>query len=508
MSLIHNKSEKYKKCNFDSQLKRIISNHRNIKEDNKSIILDITYKLFTHNNKDKDKNKNKIKIIETPFINNYKYRNKKIDIKLHTDFNIKKFHNLKEKKAKSNSELMKKNKINKINSIIININNSQYNKTNNSSFRKKANSNTKEKNKDNKNKNRNDDYFYDFTMKNKQINYFNLYYTNIYKNKNKTNYHKIKLDKNYIRDKLNFGESFKKPIKIKTNIIDSKIKKRKYIKKNNSEKLYSKSINKESNNNNTLLNSLNTINNIYKYKNILNSTQKKNKTAENNYIEKWQLINGVNVEKKYSLSNIHSKKNLKKIPKNLGKNISFSYRKYNKTDKNYNIKMKNENINTEINEDYNLIDDYECNLLNNKKWKKGSEKKIYLENKMKSNKNNNNINNNDNSFNISNVAENENEEVYNDNLINNKKDLIENLNAIIERKKREIDLLNVMKFTSKIYNSNKEIDNLNYNNDKNDKNKNYNNNNQNMNNNENENDYNNKFLNNKLLNITLYSLSL
>ena len=189
MSLIHNKSEKYKKCNFDSQLKRIISNHRNIKEDNKSIILDITYKLFTHNNKDKDKNKNKnkIKIIETPFINNYKYRNKKIDIKLHTDFNKKKIHNLKEKKAKSNSELMKKNKINKINSIIININNSQYNKTNNSSFRKKANSNTKEKNKDNKNKNRNDDYFYDFKMKNKQINYFNLYYINIYKNKNKTN---------------------------------------------------------------------------------------------------------------------------------------------------------------------------------------------------------------------------------------------------------------------------------------------------------------------------------
>ena len=37
---------------------------------------------------------------------------------------------------------------------------------------------------------------------------------------------------------------------------------------------------------------------------------------------------------------------------------------------------------------------------------------------------------------------------------------IDNLNKIIERKKREIDLLNVMKFTTEIYNSNKKIDNF------------------------------------------------
>ena len=84
-------------------------------------------------------------------------------------------------------------------------------------------------------------------------------------------------------------------------------------------------------------------------------TNKKTKTAEKNYLEKWQLINRINIDKKYSLSYIHSKKSLTKLPNNfitLGKNNTLSQRHNN--NKINNIKIINTDIynNTEISEDH------------------------------------------------------------------------------------------------------------------------------------------------------------
>ena len=172
-----------------------------------------------------------------------------------------------------------------------------------------------------------------------------------------------------------------------------------------------------------------------------NMTHKKMKTAEKNYLEKWQLMNNVNIEKKYSLSYINSKKQITKIPQKLNsfeKNNAFSQRQKKTLNNNYfgqnynNIKV----VNTEINED-------------NKK------KDYFLDKTLQKNKKHNNFEseNKKNSENkINNIINN------NDNIVENKINEIENLNKIIERKKREIDLLNVMKFTSSIYNSKKRID--------------------------------------------------
>ena len=491
MSLIHHKSQIYKRCSLDSQLEKTqLMTKSNIKTDNRSILFDITYKLFSQSNKNNQKNK--IKKIETPLINKYKYKNKTIGITINTDINKKKLLKLREKQLKINSEFLKKKKINKVNSLIIKVNNSQENKANiktNNSFRKIINYNLKETNNNNSNNNnKKDNYFYDFTFKKKKINYFNSFNDNTYKNNKKTNnIHKIKskLDNNDIKEKLIFNNSLKNPIKIKTNIMTDKIKKKVFIKKNNSTKLYSsKTINKELNYNynNRILNNLNTVkkneitnnNNLYNNNNIINSNKKKNKTAEKNYIEKWQFINGVNIDKKTSLSHNHSKKSTF-FKKTLGKNNSFSYRRQKQKDlinldffkEKYNmnnIKEINKKIHTEINEDihgHGLYDDFESQILNNNKYTFKIEKGN-LDSWISSENNNNN-----NKLNFDNKCDTiDYEEEYNnnnnnndsDNVINYKKNIIENLNKIIERKKREIDLLNMVKFTTKICKNNKEID--------------------------------------------------
>ena len=296
--------------------------------------------------------------------------------------------------------------------------------------------------------NKNLEYFYDYSLTKNDItenefkknsNFFNSYYLSTFNTMKINNYKKIKikLNKKNIRDKLNLGFSSKKPIKIKRNL---EKKNKSYITKKNSEKSFiNKSINNESKHSNIFMNkhfyskSFNTTKKISKNKNFLNLTQKDNKIAEKNYLEKWQLMNGIKIDKKHSLSYINSKKK-SKIPQNyliLEKNNAFSQRqRKNKSIDSINfqkINEANENIynKTEINKKFeNHID-----IFKNK-------------NNEKNNKNNEIIFNNTNlSINHSNEIENQQE--YND----------ENINKIIKRKKREIDLLNVMKFTSKLNNT-------------------------------------------------------
>lgn len=442
MNLIYRNSfieKRHSKSKLDKT--SLTSNTSLINLENRSIIFDATYNLFKKiKNKSKSKNVNnkiKIKKIETSNITKNKYRNKTTNLRTYTDISNK------TKKLKHGSIYNKK--LNKINSIIININNSQINKT---SFR----NNTNEKNY--KNNDNNENYFYDFSLSKIKIKEYEFknniknYYNNTYNVGNKNNNYykkKIKLNKNHIKEKLNFNLSQKKPIKIKTNIVNNKIKNKSYIQKNkNIDNTFNKSINNEIKNKNQLLHKLyySKSFNITMQKNEKNNmTHKKMKTAEKNYLEKWQLMNNVNIEKKYSLSYINSKKQITKIPQKLNsfeKNNAFSQRQKKTLNNNYfgqnynNIKV----VNTEINED-------------NKK------KDYFLDKTLQKNKKHNNFEseNKKNSENkINNIINN------NDNIVENKINEIENLNKIIERKKREIDLLNVMKFTSSIYNSKKRID--------------------------------------------------
>ena len=415
--------------------------------DIKTKIADLTYNLFSNNKN--FTNKIKIKKIETSFIDEEKMRNKKQNIIILTDFRKKEKNNSIKKNSNSNnnSELIKHKKINKVNSLIININNNKndVNSLQNSKlYQTRENFINNNKNLENKNL----EYFYDYSLTKNDItenefkknsNFFNSYYLSTFNTMKINNYKKIKikLNKKNIRDKLNLGFSSKKPIKIKRNL---EKKNKSYITKKNSEKSFiNKSINNESKHSNIFMNkhfyskSFNTTKKISKNKNFLNLTQKDNKIAEKNYLEKWQLMNGIKIDKKHSLSYINSKKK-SKIPQNyliLEKNNAFSQRqRKNKSIDSINfqkINEANENIynKTEINKKFeNHID-----IFKNK-------------NNEKNNKNNEIIFNNTNlSINHSNEIENQQE--YND----------ENINKIIERKKREIDLLNVMKFTSKLNNT-------------------------------------------------------
>ena len=188
----------------------LTSNTNNIQLDNRSIISDVTYNLFKRSKKHINKNYNKIKIkkIETPFKNKDKSRSKTTNLRTYTDCNCK------NKNKKSNLKTLQNKKLNKVNSIIININNSQYNKT---SFRNKTN----ERISINDN---NERYFYDFSLNKIKIkdnefkskisiknNYYNTYNTGK-KNNNCNAFHKmkIKLNKNNIKEKLNFNLSQKK----------------------------------------------------------------------------------------------------------------------------------------------------------------------------------------------------------------------------------------------------------------------------------------------------------
>ena len=417
----------------------LTSNTNNIKLDNRSIISDATYNLFKKSKKHINKNYNKIKIkkIETPFINKDKHRSKTTNLRTYTDCSSK------NKNKNFNLETLQNKKLNKVNSIIININNSQYNKT---SFRNKTN----ERISINDN---NERFFYDFSLNKIKIkenefkskinikNNYNNTYNKGKKNNNCNAFHKkkIKLNKNNIKEKLNFNLSQKKPIKINSNLIDNKIKNKSYIQKNKNSN-FDKSFNNDSKNNNQLhktfysrlfnMNKHNITmpNNEKKY-----LTHKKKKSAEKNYLEKWQKMNDVNFKKKYSLSYVNSNKQITIIPKqfkNLLKNSAFSQRQ-RKTTKNIyfkdndNIKVMNIYNNTEINGDNKTEDRFLHQIQNNNK------KQNYFEMDKMNTEN----------------------EINNDNIIEIKLDQIESLNKIIERKKREIDLLNIMKFTSNIYNS-------------------------------------------------------
>ena len=321
MNLIYRNSfieKRHSKSKLDKT--SLTSNTSLINLENRSIIFDATYNLFKKiKNKSKSKNINinynkiKIKKIETSNITKNKYRNKTTNLRTYTDISNK------TKKLKHESIYNKK--LNKINSIIININNSQINKT---IFR----NNTNEKNY--KNNDNNENYFYDFSLSKIKIKEYEFknniknYYNNTYNVGNKNNNYykkKIKLNKNHIKEKLNFNLSQKKPIKIKTNIVNNKIKNKSYIQKNkNIDNTFNKSINNEIKNKNQLLHKLyySKSFNITMQKNEKNNmTHKKMKTAEKNYLEKWQLMNNVNIEKKYSLSYINSKKQITKIPQKL-----------------------------------------------------------------------------------------------------------------------------------------------------------------------------------------------
>ena len=462
MLLVHNISKKYdheylNKNIFNINLKKksLILREKS-HYDNRKKISDLTYNLFFSN---KNNSKFKIKKIDTSFINKEKERNKASNIRILTDFRKREKNNSKEKNVnlKNNSELIKHKKINKVNSIIININNNKNNFKTNNSFLNSKFFQTQESFNNNKFlKNKNTDYFNDNSLTKKEINHFNSYYVNTYNIRKKNNNYqkiKIKLNKNNIRAQLNLRFSSKKPIKIKGNILENKSKS--YIQKKNSEKLYNnKSINNESKHSNIFRhklyysNSFNTTNKILKNKKYLDLAQKNNKIAEKNYLEKWQLLNGFNIEKKYSLSNINSKKNLSIIPKNyliLEKNNAFSQRQRKSKSidnidfKKINVIDKNIYNNTEINKNIeNDNDFFKCKTLENKK----RAKKFETEKKIMNNEiiwNNTNID----IFHQVNENENENQGEFDD----------ENINKIIERKKREIDLLNVMKFTSKLNNN-------------------------------------------------------
>ena len=485
MYLTNNKIKKQRKSCIDKnnlnsikeKISLISNENTNISLENRSLIFDVTYNLFTKKNNNNNKKYNKIKLkikkIEAPLINNIKYRNKTTNIRIYTDFSKKKCNHLNQsiKKQKSeimeNKQLSKYNKSNKMNSIIININNSQYNKIdfeNDKVFRNTINSKINEKyfnEKKEKKKliNKNNDYFYDFSL-NKNIitdngNKNKNNYANTYNVGNKpNNYHKIKtkLNKSNTKEKLCFKLSQKNPIKLKTNIIGNKMKNKSYIQK----KSYNKSINNESNLNNNTLHKLfysKSYNQISKEKKYL--TNKKIKTAEKNYLEKWQLINRINFNKKYSLSYIHSKKSLTKLPKtyiNLGKNNTLSHRQNN--NRNNNIKIINTDMynNTEVNEAHKKKDYFCYETLQNKKLNN-----FEIENKECLGKN---ILSKEESINTNNISQDGENEIKNDKIVKNKMEEIDNLNKIIERKKREIDLLNVMKFTTEIYNSNKKIENF------------------------------------------------
>jgi hypothetical protein len=467
MSLLNNIREKLKSKDFNKSIESSKSEKYHIlpnncyKSYNKSLLFDTTYNLFKNN-----KNNNYSKIIKrklaTP--DNKKYRNKTTNIKIYTDFFRKKKYNL--KKNKTNYELMEKKRFSKINSIIINISNSQFNKTNNNSFRKVSNTQMNEKFFNNKN----NDYFYDFTINKKQNNdndnnnYF--YNSNTYNVKfNKNNYHKkkqkIKNNNMNSKEKINFKlDNYKKPIKIKLNLksneIDNKIYINKYNSTNNKDESYNiKGLNKYISSNIMHNNTFN--------KKLFNTSKEsqKDSSAEKNYLKKWQIINGVDIEKKYSLSHVQSKKQINKIPKK----YTLLSKKYNLSERereNNNIKKKyysRENININnikcINTDiYNNTDINNNKLIND--YKTRNKKHFETENLKKKITVNNEENDKKINYYYQNINENKNEID-----INTKKDIDEE----IERKKREIDLLNVMKFTSEIYDNNIQNNNNNNNND-------------------------------------------
>ena len=498
MSLLYNTAEKFRNRYFDKSIrnsntdKNPIMSNTSIKLKSKSLIFDTTYNLFNKNNKNNNYNKLIKRKLDTPSLNNKKYRNKTTNIKIYTNFSKKKKIHL--KKYKTSSELMKNKKMNKVNSIIININNSQFNKTNintnsnNNSFRNSTNTQINEKFFNNvtslKYKNNNDDYFYDFTTNKKQNNdkenkFFNLYNTNTYNTKfNKNNYyHKVKQgiqkSNNNMKEKIDFKICNKKPIKIKTDIISNEINNKTYnIKKNNSEKIYNKYINNELNKPKIHKYLSSKLFHNYTFNNKISSESKHYLTAEKNYLEKWQLINGINIEKVYSLSNIQSKKLLNKIPKK-NKNTTLSQRQNNNKFNDYyfrgnntnNIKEINTDIynNTEINQNINkIINDFKFDSISNQNHKMyKTENKIILQNDVILNEKNNNKNVGCNHKNDKEV-ENEDNINNNTNLKNDKNNETKNIDKVIERKKREIDLLNIMKFTSEIYDSNKQYQN-NYN---------------------------------------------
>ena len=498
MSLIQNKIQKFKEKNYfkrrslDSKMS-FISRTNNLSNNN-SKIFDVTYNLFSKKDKIyKNNNIIKIKKIESLSMNKNKNNNKTTSDKRYSNI-CNKNKKLKTKKNRTYSE-MKSKKINKINSIIINISNPRYNKTNikqNSSFRNSTNSKKKEKyfNISTNSNNKNNEYFYDFTTNKINIdrNNFNLYKTNTYNNKNKSinkyknyNYIKIKhkLNKNKIEEKndksdFDFKIYKRSPVKIKTNIISNIIKNKNHIKKYHSQKLYNVSMNMnnttKNRNNNKLLHKFLSSNNLYnrytiKKINLNNMTQKTNKSAEKNYLEKWQLINGINIEIKNYLSQGHSKKNLNKNSKKfgvLGNNKIFSY-KHDNNDKiwnniyyyNNNESIRNiNNIKAINNGAYNNTENSQ--EYNNKIFDEFLLKSIKTEKKMKCETEKKMLNSSDKiGYHKDEI---ENKKMY----INKyKSSEINNINKIIERKKREIDLLNVMKFTSEMYeiNNNENINN-------------------------------------------------
>ena len=498
MSLNQNKIQNFKNNNnifkrnsFDSKLS--LKLNTNNKPNNQSKIFDITYKLFSNQYKN-IKDGIKIKKIEATHKSNEKHRCKTVKKKnSHSNYS---------KKNRTNSELIGNNKINRVNSIIININNSQFNKTNikhENSFRNITGSQMNEQYFSNSTntKNHKNEYFYDFSINKKltndKNNYFNSYNTNIYntyniKSKN-YNFHKIdpKLNnknKNRSKERINFKVYKKDPIKIKTNKISNKLKNKMYIiKKNNSDKTFNISINHNNANKLRKFLSSKSLSNKYEISNINNNFNLNQKNAEKNYLEKWQFYIGENMRKKRSLSQMNSNKNYNNIFKKnsevLDKNKIFTQREDknmkslyylnntknsinpndNNNVNNFNDNEKNKNYDvynyTENNQEYNnkIIDDFLLETIQKDKIKKQYE----TEKKM--------LNINDNKvLNLNNFHKNYSQEKEKEkNLENYKIKEYDSINKIIERKKREIDLLNVMKFTSEIYFNNKNNNN-NYNN--------------------------------------------
>ena len=478
-----NKNNNFKRNSFDSKLSLKLNNKN--KSNNESKIFDITYKLFSNQYKN-IKDGIKIKKIMAIHKSQEKHR-----------YNTVKKKNNHSKKNRTNSELIDNNEINRVNSIIININNSQFNKTNikhNSSFRNMTNSQMNEQYFSNSTntKNHKNDYFYDFSTNKKKLkdksNYFNSYNTNTYNIKSKNyNFHKIehKLkkndknnNKNRSNEKINFKIYQKNPIKIKTNLISNKVKNKIYImKKHNSDKTFNNiSINNYIKSNNNINNEIKKLkkflsseclNNEYKISNTSNINKLNfnlsQKSAEKNYLQKWQFYIGENLRKKRSLSQMNSNKNYNMLQENSGvfaKNNIFTHRQdknlkslyyLNNTKNSINhidkdgIDGKSENTDaynyTENNQEYNnkIIDDFLLETI-----QKDKMKKQYETEKKMLNSNDNKVLN-PNNFHTNYFKEKE------KNLENYKVKEYDSINKIIERKKREIDLLSVMKFTSEIY---------------------------------------------------------
>ena len=509
MSLNQNKIQNFKNNNnifkrnsFDS--KASLKLNTNNKPSNQSKIFDITYKLFSNQYKN-IKDGIKIKKIEAKYKINEKRRCK--TIKKKNNYSIYSNHSKNSKKKRINSALIENSKINRVNSIIININNSQFNKTNikhNNSFRNIANSQMNEQyfSSSTNTKPHKNNYYYDFSTNKKQSNdknsYFNSYNTNTYNFKSKNyNFHKIEpkpnnKSKNRTNEQINFKIYKKNPIKIKTNAISNKLKNKMYIiKKHSSDKSFNISINnKPSNSVNKLhkfLSSKN-LNSSYKASNINNINNNFNfgqKSAEENYLEKWQFYIGENMRKKRSLSQMNSNKNYNSIfQKNYGildknennnknKNKILSQREDknmknlyylnntknsinphdNNNDKENDIRNSDLYNYTENNQEYNnkIMNDFLLETIQKDKIKKQyeTEKKI--------------LNINDNKV-LNANANNFHKNYYIDkekNIENYKIKEYDSINKIIERKKREIDLLNVMKFTSEIYFNNNNNNNNN-----------------------------------------------